>query len=641
MIQPFLAISARSRRLSNMVVFIVAFLLTTVGAALAINMDQGGAPKTPAPTPENPHAGFAMPNPAATATTIPSAASISSGPFLRPDFESAVDFTRLRLLAIDHMDQVKILDSWARTTLSTIAHHSSLEGQDPLYTTLDIAFRPEVWADRNIIYVQAIPIREQLVNLVPDKVEGDRILHTGLVSPEFLNDNKVIDLLNRISLDTRLAPSVGKVFSSLDAFERVAETFHVCPPDAGHRDTPWYHPVRLLSNLPKDAQEQLKLQPLPPVEGYTAEQAWRINLAFEQLMLGWREGDSKLVNLASANLCDILPTIDSAGYPSQAKRVTEVWYNRTYFGTVANVFLYFIAMTLFLMVAVGAAKKVERPALIVFTIAVGVHFASMAIRYWLAGRWPTQNQFESVLGSALLGCIAGWLLEMWKRNGLFGMAFSFVGFLAMTGCMTAPYWSGRDIGGTIGKTPGILTTTYWLYIHVNIVISSYGLIGASFALGLLYLLARLWFWINPLEPGYETGGDGTVSLPPSPAPSNTAVAIAEIPALREVQSKRTALLDTLDQANMVVLQLAFWFLGIGIICGAIWADQSWGRPWGWDPKETFALVTWIVYLIIVHARFVTRAKGDVTAWMAVAGFGVMMFNWIGVNFWLAGLHSYA
>ena len=92
---------------------------------------------------------------------------------------------------------------------------------------------------------------------------------------------------------------------------------------------------------------------------------------------------------------------------------------------------------------------------------------------------------------------------------------------------------------------------------------------------------------------------------------------------------------------MVVLQMAFWFLGIGIICGAVWADQSWGRPWGWDPKETFALVTWIVYLIIVHSRFVTRAKGDTTAWLSVAGFAVMMFNWIGVNFWLAGLHSYA
>jgi ABC-type transport system involved in cytochrome c biogenesis permease subunit len=103
-----------------------------------------------------------------------------------------------------------------------------------------------------------------------------------------------------------------------------------------------------------------------------------------------------------------------------------------------------------------------------------------------------------------------------------------------------------------------------------------------------------------------------------------------------------ALLGQLDAANMVVLQMAFWLLGTGIICGAVWADVSWGRPWGWDPKETFALVTWIVYLIIVHVRFVTGRKRALwTAALSILGFAIMMFNWIGVNFWLVGLHSYA
>ena len=64
----------------------------------------------------------------------------------------------------------------------------------------------------------------------------------------------------------------------------------------------------------------------------------------------------------------------------------------------------------------------------------------------------------------------------------------------------------------------------------------------------------------------------------------------------------TEFMRTIDACNVVVLQLAFWLLGVGIILGAVWADQSWGRPWGWDPKETFALVTWIVYLVVVHTR---------------------------------------
>ncbi|MCL2640578.1 MAG: cytochrome c biogenesis protein CcsA, partial [Phycisphaerales bacterium] len=234
-----------------------------------------------------------------------------------------------------------------------------------------------------------------------------------------------------------------------------------------------------------------------------------------------------------------------------------------------------------------------------FSVAVILHLASMGSRMWLAGRWPTQNQFESVLGAALLGCMIGWGLEMWKKNGLFGMALSFVGFLAMTACMTAPYMFGNDLGGAISKTAGILQT-YWLYIHVNVIIAAYALIGASFALGVVYLVVKSFN--------------------------------------RQVVKSLT----DIDQANMVLLQMAFWFLGIGIVTGAIWADYSWGRPWGWDPKETFALVTWIIYLVIVHVRLVLpKRKAETTAWLSIAGFAVMMFNWIGVNYFMAGLHSYA
>jgi ABC-type transport system involved in cytochrome c biogenesis permease subunit len=105
--------------------------------------------------------------------------------------------------------------------------------------------------------------------------------------------------------------------------------------------------------------------------------------------------------------------------------------------------------------------------------------------------------------------------------------------------------------------------------------------------------------------------------------------------------RQRTFLATLDQCHLVVVQLAFWILGVGVILGAVWADESWGRPWGWDPKETFALVTWIVYLIVVHVRVATEDKAWWTAVLSIVGFFVMLFNWIGVNFFLVGLHSYA
>ena len=108
-----------------------------------------------------------------------------------------------------------------------------------------------------------------------------------------------------------------------------------------------------------------------------------------------------------------------------------------------------------------------------------------------------------------------------------------------------------------------------------------------------------------------------------------------------VDGSSVSFLATLDACNLVVLQLAFWMLGTGIILGAVWADESWGRFWAWDPKETFALVTWIAYLVIVHVRVATDDKAWWTSVLSIAGFFIMLFNWIGVNYFLPGLHSYA
>lgn len=110
------------------------------------------------------------------------------------------------------------------------------------------------------------------------------------------------------------------------------------------------------------------------------------------------------------------------------------------------------------------------------------------------------------------------------------------------------------------------------------------------------------------------------------------------------ESKAAALplwLHTVDWSHLIMLNLVFVLLFVGTILGAVWADYSWGRPWGWDPKEVFALNTWIVYAILIHARFLVKNKGLWTAWLSVAGCGMMAFNWCFVNFFIVGLHSYA
>jgi ABC-type transport system involved in cytochrome c biogenesis permease subunit len=104
---------------------------------------------------------------------------------------------------------------------------------------------------------------------------------------------------------------------------------------------------------------------------------------------------------------------------------------------------------------------------------------------------------------------------------------------------------------------------------------------------------------------------------------------------------RTGLLSELDFAHRVLLYIASVALFVGVVLGAIWADYSWGRPWGWDPKEVFALNTWLVYAILIHVPFVSKRRALWTSVLSVCGFAAMQFNWWVVNFYIVGLHSYA
>ncbi len=248
--------------------------------------------------------------------------------------------------------------------------------------------------------------------------------------------------------------------------------------------------------------------------------------------------------------------------------------------------------------------------------------------------------------SAWFGAIVGTVLELRRKKaggGVFGAAAAFVGFLSLLALFASPHVFG-DIGGELEQAQGILMS-YWLYVHVTTVVASYALIGMSFLLGVWYLVAKARGNGNVLAPVPTVNGGFFRTMAQAvflPVPRGTSAgAFSDAAPAPTKAEKGKTLLQRIDAAHVVVLQLAFWLLGTGIILGAVWADMSWGRPWGWDPKETFALVTWIVYLVILHVRIATPNKALWTAILSIVGFIIMLFNWIGVNFFLVGLHSYA
>jgi cytochrome c-type biogenesis protein CcsB len=106
---------------------------------------------------------------------------------------------------------------------------------------------------------------------------------------------------------------------------------------------------------------------------------------------------------------------------------------------------------------------------------------------------------------------------------------------------------------------------------------------------------------------------------------------------KKIQGPARPLLDRLIYRATVI---GFIFLTIGILTGAVWAETAWGRYWSWDPKETASLITWFIYAALLHARLVQGWQGRPIAWLAVAGFGAVLFTYLGVGFLLPGLHSY-
>jgi cytochrome c-type biogenesis protein CcsB len=155
--------------------------------------------------------------------------------------------------------------------------------------------------------------------------------------------------------------------------------------------------------------------------------------------------------------------------------------------------------------------------------------------------------------------------------------------------------------------------SYWIAIHVTAMIVATGLYIVGAVVTVMYLIA------DRNERRLAAG-----------LPSKTEGLMTHVPG--------TTILDRLSYRSIL---FAFPVWTFGVIAGAIWADHAWGRYWGWDPKETWSFITWVVYAGFLHARATGGWRGRRAAYIHLAGFACLMFNLIGINLWVTGLHSYA
>lgn len=213
------------------------------------------------------------------------------------------------------------------------------------------------------------------------------------------------------------------------------------------------------------------------------------------------------------------------------------------------------------------------------------------------GQAPLSNLYESLVFFALMIGVVYLVVEHRYRLKVIGAVAMPLAFFSMAYASLSP-----RIGETIQPLMPALKSN-WLIAHVVTCFIGYAAFAIAFGIGIMVLAA------------------------PSGPPSDSGF-------LSRLPGK-----PVMDELMHKMVMFGFLFLTAGIITGAVWADSAWGRYWGWDPKETWSLITWFIYATLLHVRFMRGWRGTRIAVFTVIGFAAVLFTYFGVNY-LPGLHSY-
>ena len=252
--------------------------------------------------------------------------------------------------------------------------------------------------------------------------------------------------------------------------------------------------------------------------------------------------------------------------------------------------------------AAGPARtapwRLGRVAVALTILGFALHTTAVTARGLAAGRAPWGNMYEFAAAAALAAAAA--YLVFLRRQPVRDLGAWIIGLVTLTLglAVTVLYTPAGDL------VPAL--NSYWLVIHVAAAIISGGVFTVGAAATVLYLLRA--------RADRRGGGSYGRHLPPA------------------------AVLDKVVHSAHL---FAFPVWTFAVIAGAIWAEESWGRYWGWDPKETWAFITWVLYAAHLHAQATAGWATRKANWFALAGYLAFVFNFFGVNMWITGLHSYA
>jgi cytochrome c-type biogenesis protein CcsB len=519
------------------------------------------------------------------------------------------NFREMGAIPIQAGGRIKPFDSYARDLTLQITGRRTFEGWDPVELVLDWLADPKGWEEKEFILINRVDVKRQL------GLKEDR---TRFSPKELLVDSFLAEYANEMGQ--------GRPGMSAQATP-IART---SKPDA--RDEELKHLVERVSIY--RAIVSGKAWPVIPVaapgawgdlylgehHGQDFEQAIanlpgkEVKEAYGKLFGGYLSGDRAHFDEGVKQVQAAVTTgMHDEWNPAAEKTIdAELLYNRMHPFQIAwvvyllsallwaiSIWLSAAGVTQLQSTAIGLAKRFTQIALPMTFIGIALHIFGMGLRCYIAGRPPVTNMYESIVwvsfGVMLFASVL-WFIQ--KNSILFAVAtaLSAIGLIVSD---AAP----AMIDPSIHPLVPVLRSNYWLLIHVLTITLSYAAFALTLGLG---NVALYFFWR-----GEDKNQEG---------------------------AKKIA---TLNQLSYRAMQFGVVLVAAGTILGGIWADYSWGRFWGWDPKEVWALIVLLGYIAVLHARHAGLIRPfGFAAWTVIA-FTLVMMAWYGVNFVLGvGLHSY-
>lgn len=525
-----------------------------------------------------------------------SGANLYAGDEANPVIQTAKSFDAAhadkfgRLIVQDASGRMKPMDTLSTEIVAKLNRSDSMLGLTPNQIVLGMMLRPDAWREIAMIRTSDKEINK-LIGLEAD-------VKTAAFSqffevPDQISGYKLAQLVDEAS---RKAPGKRTKFDKtlLQVDERVNVAYMVYtgslvrmwprPNDANHK---WDATIEALQGLSPKEGEMVRLM---AVSYFSA-----IDAAMKSG--NWSDADKGL-----ALIDKYQRFVGASVYPSETKITVEILYNK------ANVFeqlwpLYFLIGFLLLILSfvkilkpdfkLELFSKVSLGLLILFFAA---HTAGLGMRWYISGHAPWSNGYESMIYIGWATVLAGFIFS--RKSAI---------TLAATGIMSGLILFVAHLNWMDPQVTNLVPVlqSYWLSIHVSMITASYGFLGLGALLGMITLTLFILKNVN---------NEGRLNL-----------AIKELNAINEMS-----------------LIIGLVLLTVGNFLGGVWANESWGRYWGWDPKETWALVTILVYAVVIHLRMIKGAYSDyIFSVVSLIAFTSVLMTYFGVNYYLAGMHSYA